>query len=76
MILTLTPEDYKKVLFPTTTYNVPDDPSLTKVFKGNINTCKFICCVETSHSNDLCINIDIQLVLYSHLWEVILYTNQ
>ena len=49
----LTQEDYDKGFFPTTNYNVPDDPTLTKMFKININTIKLIAFVDAAYANDL-----------------------
>lgn len=51
--MVLTFEDYEKGFFAITTYDVPDDLTLTEVFKVNIKTSELICFVDAAYSNDL-----------------------
>ena len=46
-------EDYDKGFYPTTFYDIPDEPSITEMFKININTNKLICFVDATHVNEI-----------------------
>ena len=51
--LTLSEDDYKRGFFPTTLYDIPDDPTLQDLFNVDINTNKLVGFVDAAHANDL-----------------------
>ena len=51
--LPLTDKDYDRVFFCTTSYNIPDDPTLKEAFNVDINTSKLVGFVDAAHANDL-----------------------
>ena len=51
--LTLSEDDYKQGFFPTTSYDIPDDPTLKELFNIDINTNKLVGFVDAAHANDL-----------------------
>ena len=51
--LPLTEKDYECGFFPTTSYNIPNDPTLKEPFKVDINTSKLVGFVDAAHANDL-----------------------
>lgn len=50
----LTQEDYEIFFLPTTTYDVPDNLTLTEMSNININTSKPIVFDDAAYANDLC----------------------
>ena len=51
--LPLTAKDYERGFFPTTSYNIPNDPTLKEPFTVDINTSKLVGFVDAAHANDL-----------------------
>ena len=51
--LVLSEEDYKQGFFPTTSFDIPNDPTLIELFNVDINTNKLVGFVDTAHANDL-----------------------
>ena len=51
--LHLTEKDYERGFFHTTSYNIPNDPTLKEPFKVDINTSKLVGFVDAAHANDL-----------------------
>ena len=51
--LHLSEKDYKNGFVPSTSYNIPIDPTLTKTFNVDINSNKLIGFVDAAHANDL-----------------------
>ena len=51
--MTLTAEDYQNGFFPTTSYNIPEDSTLTDQFNVPINSNKLIRFCDAAHANDL-----------------------
>ena len=51
--LNLSEKDYKNGFVPSTSYNIPIDPTLTKTFDVDINSNKLIGFVDAAHANDL-----------------------
>ena len=51
--MTLSEDDYKQGFFPTTSYDIPDDPTLKDLFNVDINTNKLVGFVDAAHANDL-----------------------
>ena len=49
----LTEKDCKKGFFPTTMYDIPDDPAFTEDLKININTNKLVGFVDITHENNI-----------------------
>lgn len=49
----LTTEDYQNGFFPTTSYDIPDDPNLKEHFSVPINWKKLIGFYDTSHANNI-----------------------
>ena len=53
--LPLTEKDYTKEggFFQTTSYDIPDDPTLNEVFDVDIGPSKLVGFVDATHANDL-----------------------
>ena len=49
----LNADDYKNGFFPTTLYDIPEDPTLKDLFSVPIDTNKLIGFCDASHANDL-----------------------
>ena len=49
----LTADNYKNGFFPTTSGDIPEDPTLKDIFSVPINSNKFIGFCDASHANDL-----------------------
>ena len=53
ILMTLTEEDYRNGFFPTTSYDIQEDPNLKELFSIPINTNKLIGFCDALHANNL-----------------------
>ena len=51
--LTLSEDDFKQGFFPTTSYDIPNDPTLKELFNVDINTNELVGFVNTAYDNKL-----------------------
>ena len=66
-------EDYAKAFFTTTTYYVPDNPTLTEKLKININTSKLIESDDTAYANNLCKRKSITNLVFTFIGGAIIH---
>ena len=74
LTLSLSEDDCKWGFFPTTSYDIPDDPTLKELFNVDINTNKLVGFVDATHANDLRKRQSTTRVVFT-LWEMHLCTN-
>ena len=73
--LSLTDEDYSKEgrFFQTTSYNIPEDPTLKEVFNVDINTSKLVGFVDAAYANDLCKHYSTTGVIFTFMESSVVY---
>ena len=74
--LTLSEDDYKQGFFPTTSYDIPNDPTLKELFNVDINTNKLVGFVNAAHANDLCKHQSTTGVGFTFLGSAVVYKSK
>ena len=76
--LSLTEKDYTKEggFFHTTSYNIPDDPTLKETFNVDINTSKLVGFVDAAHANDLCKQCSTTVVVFTFMGGAVVYKSK